>query len=371
MKTLRIARNLAVGALLAGTLPAAPFLAISENAEVFLTAAAGVRSDTNVYLSSKATRDTIANFDVGAELKFGQRSAANGYFSVTDSFNNFASHSGLNTNLATARFATNYDDGKLRLGLASSYVEANDNQTDTVNGDFLTRRNIFSVGGTAEAGVTEKTSVGGGADFARTTYRRKGFSDSDIVTVPVNLFLVVTPKVDLSLGYRYRNSKVSLGQDSRDDFYNVGARGQFTPKIGGQFSIGLNRRTLAGGSAENSLGISSNFNYSYSAKTGVQLGVSSEPGTTGQGLQQKSLSFTASIQTMLSEEWSLRLGGSHRTVEYATRTDYYTEGQISANYTFSSFLQFAAAYSHRNNDTTFALGAFTGDVLSLSANFRY
>jgi len=117
-------------------------------------------SDSNIYLSSTATSDTIANFDVGGELKFGQRSSMNGIVSIVDSFTNFASHSNLNSNFATARFASNYDDGKSKLNLNASYVETDDNQTDVINGDFRNRRNITSAAGNGEVAVTEKNQCG-------------------------------------------------------------------------------------------------------------------------------------------------------------------------------------------------------------------
>ncbi len=372
MKMKIITRSLAVTALFTTALHAAPFLAISENAEVFLTGTAGIRSDSNVYMSNTATSDTIANLDVGAELKFGARTAANGLFSVVDSFSNFTSHSGLNSQLATVRFVTNYDDGKLKLGFNSSYVESNTNQTDTINHDFLSRNNTLSVGGNAELGVTEKSSVGGGADYVRTTYRRAGYSNSDVITVPFNYYYEATPKVDLSLGYRVRSTTVSLGQDSHDYFYNVGARGQFTPKLNGQFNIGLNQRSIPnGGGSENQLGVTSNFNYAYSPKTSANFGVNNDFGTTGQGQQQKSLTFTAGVQTNVSEEWSVNLNVSHRTITYPTRTDHYIEGQIGATYTVNIHVGISAAYIHRNNASPLTGAAFTGDVFSLTANFRY
>lgn len=353
---------------------AAPFLAISENSEVFLTGAVGVRADSNIFLTSTAVSDTILNFDYGAELKFGAQSSAKGVFSISDSISMFSSHSRLNSNLANARFSSNYDDGKTKVGLKAGYVETDDNQTDTLNKlDFRSRRNIFSVGGTVEIGATEKTSFGGGVDYSRTSYKRSGFADSNVVEVPLNYYYVITPKVDLSLGYRFRETQVSLGQDSKDSFYNIGARGQFTPKLNGQFGVGLNQRNIDGGRSESQLGITSSFNYAYSEKTNMVFGVSNDFGTTGQGKQQKSLSFNLNGQTNLNEQWSVSPGISYRSIDYYTRVDHYFEGSLGVTYVFNSNARFSATYSHRNNTTNdpLKLSEFTGDIFSLSANFRY
>lgn len=350
---------------------AAPFLAISENSEVFLIGTVGVRSDSNIFLTPKATSDTIYNFDVGAELKFGSRSTANGVFGASNSFSSFSSHSGLNSSLANVRFVTNFDDGKLKLGFKTSYIETDDNQADNVNGDFRNRRDILSAGTNVEVAATQKTSYGVGLDYNRTNYRRVGYADSNTAEIPINYYYEITPKVDLSLGYRYRDTKVSIGSDSSDSFYNVGARGQFTPKLNGQFNIGLNRRTLTGGSSESQLGVTSNFTYAYSEKTSMLFGVTNDFGTTGQGQQQKNLTLNASVQTNLSEQWNVSLGGSYRTLDYSARTDHYLDAQAGATYTYSSNIRITAAYSHRNNSSALAGAVFTGEVFSLQANFRY
>jgi hypothetical protein len=372
MNALRIASLLGLTAAVCVTSQAAPFLAISENAEVFLKAGVGVKSDSNIFLTPKATSDTIFNFDVGAELKFGQLSTANGLISISESFVNYSSHSNLNANLGRASIVTHYDDGKLVLGFKGSYVETNENQADTINvSGLLSRRDLANVGVTAEMALTEKTGVGVGVDFSNTNYRLPGFSNTDIVELPINCYFQISPKVDLSIGYRYRDTRLSIGQDSTDSFYNIGARGEFTPKLNGQFSVGYNERKLAGGGTDSMLGISSGFTYAYSTKTTMRFGVTNDFGSTAQGQQQKNLSFDFSAVTTLSAEWSVSIGASHRSIDYAARTDRYFSGQADVTYSVNANVRLTAAYGHRNNASPFTGAEFTGDVFALEANLRY
>lgn len=390
MKTQKSVYLLALAVLAGTSVTAAPFLAINDNSEVFLTGGVGVRSDSNIFLSHSAPTgqsksDTIFNFDVGAELKYGTQSALNGVLSVNDTFNRYSDHSKLNNNLADAHFSSNYDDQKLKFGFTVNYAELNDNQFEPSSTllvrDYLVRRNVFDTGLNGEVSVSEKTSFGLGGSFAHTDYRRAGYADSDVLTMPLNYYLQVTPKVDLSLGYRYRNTSVSIGQDSRDDYYNVGTRGQFTPKLSGTLSVGLNRRNV-GGTTQDQLGVDSDLSYAYTPKTTVNFGVSNDFGTSGQGVQQKNLDFNGSIQTIISDQWTLRASGSFRNIQYAntalppsdnSRTDHYYEGQLGAIYTVNAYVRITAAYSHRenHNNKNVLPAEFTGDVFSLAANFRY
>ena len=55
---------------LAGISHAAPFLAIGDGAELFATGTLGVRADDNIFLSGKATSDTIFDVNPGLTLDF-------------------------------------------------------------------------------------------------------------------------------------------------------------------------------------------------------------------------------------------------------------------------------------------------------------
>ena len=77
----------------------APFLAVGDGAELFLTGTLGVRSDNNLFLSNtNEVDDVIIVIDInpGFELTFGKGSLTQGSVSFTESFARVRSRMSLN-----------------------------------------------------------------------------------------------------------------------------------------------------------------------------------------------------------------------------------------------------------------------------------
>ena len=68
-----LARIALVSAALGTAAQAAPFLAIGDGAELFVTGTLAVRADDNIFLSNKATSDTIFDINPGVEITFTSR----------------------------------------------------------------------------------------------------------------------------------------------------------------------------------------------------------------------------------------------------------------------------------------------------------
>lgn len=348
---------------------AAPFMAIGDGAELFLTGSLGIRADDNIFLARNDESDLIFDIAPGAEITFGKNAQLKGSLTLAHTWSNYSDNSNLNTNLFNGAFQTRYDDGKLKMGFNLSYAELNQNTPD-IRG--LTRRDVFNVGGNAEVEISQITSIGAGVNFAHENYKRGNpYTDSDSLTVPLDLYYKWTSKVDLSVGYRYRDYQVDIGQDSTDHFFNIGARGEFSPKFTGKFQVGLNTRELDRGGDESQLGLDASFGYELSPKTTLNFGATNDYGTSPQGQQQENLSFNGSISTKVSEEWSLNFGLSWRSTDYGTRTDDYLEGTIGTTYTISTNARIIAGYTHRDYTSVLSASEFKNNVFSIAANFRY
>ena len=397
--TIRIA--LISATLAAGGAYAAPFMAIGDGAELFLTGQLGVRADDNIYTAKKAESDLIFDIAPGIDLTFGKDSQLKGSLTLADTFVNYSDNSKLNTNLFAGDFLTRYDDGKLKLGFNVGFHELNQNSVDvrpTVGSTpSLTRRDIFSAGGNAEVEISQITSIGAGVAFSHENYKTpasRGFTDSDSLTVPIDFYYKWTPKLDLSAGYRYRDYRVNIGSDSTDHFFNVGARGEFSPKLTGKFAIGLNTRKLDRGGDESSLGLDSSVAYEVSAKTSIQVGMTNDFGTSPQGQQQKNFTLNGMVTSKISEEWSVNAGLSWRAIEYtevpaitttagtpavvtivrprvAGRTDDFFEGTLGTTYIINSNVRLVGSYTYRNYSSDIASSEFKQNVFSVAANFRY
>lgn len=347
---------------------AAPFLAIGDGAELFATGTVGIRADDNIFLQSSATSDTIFDITPGLDLTFGKDADLKGSLTFVEAFSTYADNSNLNTNLFSGDFNAGYSDGKMKLALMAGYHELNQN---TVDNRGLTRRDSFSIGVKGEVEISQKTSVGSGIMATHNNYKRTGYADSDDLVVPVNFYYKWTEKVDLSAGYQYRNYQTQIGQDSIDHFFNVGARGEFTQKLNGEFNVGITTRKLSGGSDDSMLGLSAKLNYELTPKTQLQITAANAPDTSPQGIQQKNLSFGGLVTTTISDQWSLKAGLSYRGIDYTTRTDDYVEGQLGATYVLNTYVNFVGAYVYRNNSSVIASGEFTNNVFSIAANLRY
>lgn len=372
-------------AALATSVHAAPFLAAGDNAEIFLTGTLGVRADNNIFLSPTNQDDVIVDITPGVEFAFGKSSAMQGKFTFADNISKYLDHTDLSTNLVSTAFQTDYSNGKSKLGVNAAFTELNQNTVDIrpINQgggsvDALIRRDVFTAGGSGELAATEKTSIGAGVRYNKTNYKRAGFSDLDQVTVPVNYYYEVTPKVDLSLGYRYRRNWQQIGLDSTDHFFNVGARGEFTPKLSGQVNVGLTQRQFSGStvSDQSLLGIDSSLNYTLSPKVTLQLVVNNDFDANSQGQQQKNLMVQIGASARIAEEWSVSAGVAYRSIDYYrsgadTRVDDFYQGQLGVTYVVSENINVTGSVSYMRNQSRLTLADFEGSVFSVAANFRY
>ncbi len=375
-----IIRLTLISVSLLGGAQAAPFMAIGDGAELFLTGVLGVRADDNIFLSKNSESDLIFELTPGVDLTFGKDAQLKGSLTMNIAFANYSDNSNLNTALFNGDFLSRYDDGKLKLGFNVGFHELNQNSVD-IRG--LTRRDVFNTGGNAEVEISQVTSVAAGLSFNHENYKRKGYTDSDSLTVPIDFFYKWTPKMDLSVGYRYRDYRIDTGSDSTDHFFNVGARGEFSPKFTGKFAIGLNQRELDQGGDDTQLGLDASFAYEISPKTSLQFGASNDFGTSPQGQQQQNLTVNGMVISKISEQWSINAGLSWRAIEYPEvrnaanvvtsrgRTDDYFEGTLGTTYIVNANVRILGGYTYRNYSSDLSGSEFQNNVFSVAANFRY
>jgi hypothetical protein len=301
-------------------------------------------------------------------LTFGKDAQLQGSVILVHTFSSYSDNSSLNTNLFTGDFVTRFDDGKLKLGFNASFHELNQNSVD-VRG--LVRRDIFAAGGDAEVEVSAITAVGAAVQFEHQDYKRSGFADADYLTVPLNFYYKWTPKTDLSVGYRYRDTQVDLGSDSTDHFFNIGARGEFSPKLTGTFLIGYNVRDLDQGGDEDQLGVQASFAYEVSPKTTFEFGAANDFGTGARGEQQENTTVHGMVIAKIAPEWSVNGGLSFRQIDYGTRTDDYWEAQLGTDYIINANVRLVGAYVYRKYQSDVSSFGFRNNVFSVGANFRY
>ncbi len=353
---------------------AAPLLALGENAELFLTASTSARYDDNIFLQDTAkTGDTIWDVTPGLDFRFGHQALTSGRFHYTEEFRRYVDNGDLNTSLSNVGFTSTYDDGKSQLSLDAGYRQLAQNEV-TFPG-LIVRRKVFDVKSSGELSLTEKVSIGVGAQYESNRYGNRPFPSSDIWSVNADGYYKYSPKLAWSVGYRYRENSFSGASalDSRDHFFNVGARGEFTPRLKGQVRVGYVLRDYSAGANQVQLGAESRLTYAATAKTNATLELSSDFGNAiglGQSIKHRRASF--SVTSQMTPQWAGRLGLAYRNyVYYAARTDNYLEGDAGLAYAVNAYLKFSASYLYRNNSSDVGLNKFSNNIFKIEANLRY
>jgi len=351
-----------------------PLLSVGPEIPVFLTAAATARYDDNVFLESTGkTSDTIFVLMPGIDLHTtgGVSQAA---LSFNEQFIRYSSHSALNSDLASVAGNFNYSGAASSLSVESSYQQMDQSNLSLRSFDQTVRRDLTNASANGSFGLTAKTSLGTGASFERTRYPKVGYQDSDDWSFPVDLYYAVTPKVDLSLGYRYRRTTLTNSiYDSRDHFVNLGTRGAFTPKLSGQIRVGVTQRRSDAGGSTNQLGLGATLNYLISPKTSVALTASNDFSHSAFGTSQKNLSIGSDIQFAFTPQWSASTGVHYEATRYLStpaRSDKFWVGNVGLNYTLTANSALQVAYLYRKNTSDRGVN-FNDNVLSLSASIRF
>jgi polysaccharide biosynthesis protein VpsM len=360
---------------------AAPFLAIGDNAELFLTARSEVRYEDNItYSSANELADEAFELVPGVEVLFGKNSLTKGSFSAFERVTSYSEYTNLNSNLTNLVFDSSYDGARLDLGADASFRELNQNSRDARFAATLVRRDTYNAGVDGEYALTEKSKLGLAGRYNRTQYKTAGLTDQSNYTVPVNYFFAITEKVDLSAGYRYRQDDVNaVDADSDNHFFNIGARGEFTPKLSGKFSVGYNLRDpeASGREDEKSIGLNAGFAYAYSPKTNITLDLLNdfETGSDTRGYETSSITVGAS--TSLTAALVLRGSVGYSMFDYLSgggapdREDDYIVLGLGFSYIYNDHVNFDAGYALNDNDSELAGASFTANVFRVGANFRY
>lgn len=369
-----LARLTIVSIILTISSKAAPFMAVGDNAELFVTAAAMIQSDDNIYLGASGEDDTVFNFTPGVDLVFGKGSNTTGNVYFREEIRRYSSNSQQDTELANVGVTANYSNGLTKANFNASYAEVAQNQVGATLTSDIARRDVTTVGGKTEFSISEKTSLSVGLNFNKTAYVPVAFTDSDILSIPIDVYYEASPKLFWSLGYSYRNSKLSgSADDNQDHFLNLGARGEFTPKLTGQVKVGYTQRSFDRAGNQSLFGLDGSLAYQYSEKTNFNFTASNDFGNAGTGDSTKNFTLGASVTNKLTEQWSINAGLNRRSIDYPTRTDDYIEGNVGATYVYNSYVNFTASYIYRDNSSDSATSGseFTNNVFALGANIRY
>lgn len=373
-----LVRNLTLLGCAGSSAFAAPFLAIGDNAELFVTAEASASYNDNILLapSGAELEDEVFAFTPGFDLQFGKDSLVSGSIKGTARMTAYSNNTNLNNQLLGINGLTGYDNGQLKLSGNASFNELDQPTVDVLpTAGRLVERHVTAAGFNGELGLSEKISVGAGFGYNYVDYKAAGYVGQKDYTVPVNVYYELTPKVDVSAGVRYTRSELENNVNYNAYYYNVGARGSFTPKLSGGFSVGYNTRDASTGpDDDDSIGADASLAYAYSDKTQFTLGLGRNFANSGAGgAGYENTQITLGATTALSVEWTLNASVTYRQLDYVGgRTDDYIEAVIGASYIINEHLSAGISYLYRDNSSDSGSAfEFDNNVVTVSLSARY
>jgi Putative beta-barrel porin 2 len=375
-----------------------PKVSLGGNSKFSVTADLSVRHDDNVYLTSSnpagptggdKTGDTIIAVTPGVEFRFGQNSLAHGSINYKTAFTRYVDKSAPNVSLGSGSADFGYDNGSLAVSSAASFQQINQNNSDVaaLGEKAIYRRDLLLANGSVESHLTGKTSVKTGVNYSKSEYKTPGLNGRQETEIPLKVYLETTPKVSVSAGVAYRHvvPQNEDGATGKDLDYNIGARGNFTAKLNGEFSLDYRTRKVGDNDSEKLWGFNGALNYEITPKTTSSLVFSRDFSAGVLGDSLKNSSYALRLSTDLTPQWLLGAGVTYRQVEYGNRvfrngsslpavnnrSDDYWEGNLQATYLYRSWLSATADFTTRQNSSNLSAAEYSNNVISLILGWRY
>ncbi len=359
---------------------------LGENTRLFVLQSAEVRYDDNVsFAGSNGQDDLVYLFTPGVELNY-DAGISKGLLIVSGNLVRYDDHPAYNEDLLSIVGDYSYQGAAHRLQALAAYREMSQAMATIRNREQAIRQNSTTASLEDLWAYSAKTKLGVGVTYDATGYPSSVYADRESFGVPVDVYFAASPKLDLSVGYRYRNTQVdelpgaTRSWDSEDHFINVGAKGDFTPKLSGQVRVGYGIRDLDVASSTSQLGLMGSLTYVYSPKTSFDFTASNDFSNSELGTSQEALSMRAGGRFEFNPQWSARAGLSWQSTKYAlvptpgltgSRKDDFFVGDVGVVYALSEVISFQAAYIYRENSSNRAGLDFNNNILSVGASLRF
>lgn len=376
----------AAALLTSGSLQAAPFISIADTVDVFFLGSASVDYRTNLFNAPDKRDDFVFKFSPGLEARVGRNTDATVSVIFREDILRYNRYSGQNTNLANVILRGTYNSGPLKTDLGFSFRQTQSNTPDTylpgASPDLFVERDLYNAHLNFKYDVMPKYWVKGGFQWRRTEYTNNpsfgnNFSNSDVYTVPVDVFYRYSEKLSVGLGYRYRHtdtarSGLTPGRNYNDHFFSVALDGEILPKLSAVANIGYQLRDVSG-SSNGQFAIDAELTYELTPKVELFAGGSHDFGVSSTGGGKELLSGHVGANYQINSFFSAtgRFEQLHTKYRNVTRRDDTSYLNLSLNYSPNIYWTFSAGYGYVNNSSNINAASFSGNTISLSASLRY
>lgn len=360
----------------------APLVSLDEDIELFVVGSTGIEYQSNLYTDEVNRVDDFRfALSPGFEIVQGRTPAATASVAYRHHFHMYDSESTQDGNYADLSAEAHYDTGVVVSNFNASYRERASNDADINLIGRLVKRNEIRLGGNARYQISELMAASGGLEYDDIDFRDPSLTSFASYTVPLRYYYKVRPNLDLTAGYRYRQTDVDsitgVG-DSRDHFFSIGAQGELgSPMFVGDVSLGYQERRLRG-TGEKRTSPSYNMMVTYLATSRVNhyasLGYDFRTSSSG-GLSYKYGNLTIGSRAQITDMISTNVSLTYAEADYqrSARAEDHMFFNAGVTYNPNEYVSVQAEYAYQSVDGKNTLGAsdYRNNRLSVSASVRY
>ncbi|HKB56097.1 MAG TPA: outer membrane beta-barrel protein [Lacunisphaera sp.] len=197
-------------------------------------------------------------------------------------------------------------------------------------------------------------------------------------TEGLDLFYVYTSKLDLVGGYRIRVSRTSIGNNTTDHWFNVGATGGLLAKLSGSIRLGYQIRETSGSGGENfaQVNASGSLSWPVTRKLGLSGSINRDFNTiaTGASVDSTGVALRATYAFTRKIEFGSGVGyGRNKFLarDQPPRTDDFFSFDVSAHYKMNEQLSLGASYTYFRNSSNISFSQFDRQGFSFDIASRY
>lgn len=389
-KSTRILPFLLAGFLCAAPLSASPLLSVGENGDVFFQLNSVATTSDNIFLSSENKVDDVTItvtpsliFDYGRGATALKSSLRVGYSIIR-----YIDNSEFDLEAPAINWDASYAGPRYTLSANAGYDESQRNEEDRLRNRSLVKTENTRAGASIRYTITPRSSFRVGVSYDDLNYKSTGEQrasnrDRTTVSVPVDYFHELTPRLDGSIGFRYRaneierfdNEAIVTNNSNTDDyFFNVGLTGDLTAKLTTTLRLGLQIREYEGDfSNDETFTILSTWKYDTSPSTFLEASLNRDFAISAEGSSTERTGITGTFYYIINPMWNANATASYTYSDYlfSDRTDDIYRFRLGVNYRASEYWAFSAGYLHRFLDSNVSEVEYTENSFTFSANFRY
>lgn len=371
---------------------ASPLVSVGDFADIFGSSSSSVRSTSNVFRDADNEQNEIVyTVSPGFELNLG-RGQSNLETILTTSYDivEYSDHPEVDAEMFHIRAVGAYRSSRWDVDAIASFDERQSAASATTGANLvgvLIKTEDVTASLNGEYRMSPKFSFSSGINYVNKEYiEPKGIlADYEYTYLPFNFYYEWTPKVDLSVGYRYGIREIqatdfTAAYETTTHFLNVGARGVLSEKLTGSVRVGYSLRdseSTGGVSRDNSdgtIGLDGNLSWATTPKLLNEISFSRDFGVSGDGNATQLTSISVKSSYLISYNWSLGSNLDYTLRDYQDNSDrkddQYSIG-LNLNYIPNSYWRFSTGYYYSENDSSEADRSFDDHTIMITASLRY